>query len=254
MSKLTSIITKYLKERPSFYAYLRPQEAYLFYERIKEMKGPILDFGCGDGFFASTIFNKKFIDVGLDLSSSRISDSPKTNMYKKLKIYDGITIPYKDGSFGTIISNCVFEHIPLIDKSVCEMHRVTKKNGFLMTTVMCSRWSDNLLGGKIFGKKYINWFNGIQHHDSLFSKKEWAQLFRKSGYEVVEAIDYLFENASQKTELYHFFSVLSLITYTLFKRWNLFPYVSEKKVTEIERLIKEDKKNPSACFFVLRKI
>lgn len=254
MNKLTSIITQYLRERPSFYAYLRPQEALLFYQRIKKMTGPILDFGCGDGFFASTIFKKKFIDVGLDLPSSRINESPKTQIYKKIKIYDGITIPFRGNTFGTIISNCVFEHIPHIEKSVQEMCRVTKKNGLLMTTVMCSSWNNNLWGGKVFGKIYINWFNSFQHHDSLFSKKEWVSLFVRSGYQVEETIDYLYEKAAQKTEVYHYLSFFSLVTYLLFKKWNIFPFVSQKKVREIEKLLQKDNKNPSACFFVLKKI
>jgi SAM-dependent methyltransferase len=253
MNKLQTIITLYLKNRPAFYAYLRPQEAMLFYERIKQMKGPILDFGCGDGFFASTIFKKNLIDVGLDVASSRMAQAPATKMYREITEYDGITIPYKTGTFGTIISNCVFEHIPHIKKSVQEMHRVHKKNGLLMTTVMCSSWSANLAGGKLFGKRYIDWFNSFQHHDSLLSKREWAALFKKSGYEIVEAIDYLYEKAAQKTELYHFLSIFSLLTYSLFKKWNVFSWASSRRIQSIEKLFKEDKEKPSACFFVLRK-
>jgi hypothetical protein len=134
------------------------------------------------------------------------------------------------------------------------MQRVLKKNGLLMTTVMCSTWSNNLQGGKLFGKKYIDWFNGFQHHDSLLSKKEWMNMFRKSGYEVVEAVDYLYAEASKKTELYHFLSLFSLLTYVLFKKWRLFSFVSQKRIMEIEHMITHDTKNPSACFFVLRKI
>jgi 2-polyprenyl-3-methyl-5-hydroxy-6-metoxy-1,4-benzoquinol methylase len=254
MKKITSIIKSYLSERPTFYAYLRPQEALFFYERRKKMKGPILDFGSGDGFFASAIFRKKSIDVGLDLSSSRIMESPKTEIYKEIKIYDGNTIPFPSRRFGTVISNCVFEHIPTIGKSVKEIHRILKKNGQLMTTVMCSSWSSNLHGGKVLGKNYVDWFNGIQHHDSLLSKKEWIRLFNKCGFEVIESIDYLYEIAAKKTELYHFLSLSSLFTYKVFKKWNLFPFVSAKKVREIEKIISEDNKNPSACFFVLKKL
>lgn len=254
MKKITSFIEIYLKERPTFYAYLRPQEALLFYERIKRMKGPILDFGCGDGFFASVIFKKKYVDVGLDIASSRIKESVQTNRYKRLEVYDGATIPFAARTFGTIISNCVFEHVPHIEKSVQEMYRVTKKNGILMTSVMCSSWSNNLLGRKILGKKYINWFNRIQHHDSLFSKNEWTSLFKKCGFEIVESIDYLYERAAQKIEIYHYLSFPSLLTYFLFKRWNIFPFISQTKVKEIETLFKIDDTNPSACFFVLKKV
>lgn len=253
MHTLTSIIETYLRERPTFYAYLRPQEAMLFYDRIKKMKGPLLDFGCGDGFFAKTFLKKKSIDVGLDLASSRMAQAPATKIYKKLVEYDGISIPYRAGTFGTIISNCVFEHIPDIEKSVQELYRVNKKGGLLMTTVMCNSWSSNLVGAKLFGKIYSDWFNGFQQHNSLLSKKEWAKLFKKTGYEVVEAIDYLYEKAAHKTEVYHFLSLFSLLTYILLKRWQLVPFVSKKRIEEIQNLIQSDHKNPSACFFVLKK-
>lgn len=254
MKKITSIIREYLKERPTFYAYLRPQEAILFYERIQRMKKPILDFGCGDGFFADTIFSKKFIDVGLDLSSSRIKESSQTKVYKKTKIYDGTTIPFASQTFSTVISNCVFEHIPAIEKNIQEIHRVLKKNGILMTTVMCSSWSNNLLGKRLCGNKYSTWFNAMQQHESLFSKKEWTTLFQKAGFKIDESIDYLFEKTAQKTEMYHYFSFFSLLTHFFFKRWQLLSHVSEKKIQEIEKLIQHDTKNPSACFFVLKKV
>ena len=40
MKNISSFIKSYLEKRPTFYAYLRPQEALLFYERIKIMKKP----------------------------------------------------------------------------------------------------------------------------------------------------------------------------------------------------------------------
>ncbi|MFH0773396.1 MAG: class I SAM-dependent methyltransferase [bacterium] len=254
MNTITSIIKRYLRERPYFYAYLRPQEALLFYERINKMRGPILDFGCGDGFFASTFYRKKFIDVGIDLPSSRIGESLKTQVYIQITKYDGHVIPFASKTFGTIVSNCVFEHVPHIAKSMREMYRVTKNDGLIMTTVMCTSWSNNLFGGKIFGKKYVNWFNKMQHHDSLLSKKEWIYLFSNAGFDVVESVDYLYEKAAHKIELHHFLSVFSLFTYILFKKWRVFPFVLQGEINEIKKLIAEDKRNPSACFFVLKKV
>ena len=247
-------IQKYLENRPAFFSFIRPQEAIIFYGRRKKMKSPILDYGCGDGFFASIIFEKKFIDVGLDLPSSRIGEAKKLGFYGSLITYTGNTIPFNKNHFGTIISNCVFEHILNIKRSLQEMHQVLKNDGLLMTSVMCSSWNDNLRGGKIFGKKYIDWFNKIQHNDSLLSKEEWANLFKKCGYKIIESIDYLYEEAAQKTEIYHFLSFFSLITYVLFKRWKLSSFVSKKKIEKIEKLITKDTKNPSACFFILKKV
>jgi 2-polyprenyl-3-methyl-5-hydroxy-6-metoxy-1,4-benzoquinol methylase len=254
MKNFSIFIKKYLENRPRFFSFIRPQEAQLFYSHIDMMDGPVLDFGCGDGFFADIIFKKKFIDVGLDLPNSRINEAKKVNIYKSLVTYDGDIMPFKKNHFGTIISNCVFEHVPNIKQSVEEMQRVLKKNGYLFTSVMCSSWSNNLWGRKLFGQKYVDWFNGIQHHDSLLSKKEWIHLFKDAGFEVVEAIDYLYENTSQKTEIYHFLSIFSLLTYKLFKRWTLFPHASQQTINSTEKIIVEDTKNPSACFFVLKKV
>ena len=217
------------------------------------MQHPVLDVGCGDGFFAKTVFGTRFVDVGLDVPTSRMQEAPKTKAYKKIITYDGVRMPFRANAFKTVVSNCVFEHIPHIEKSVAEMHRVLKPGGLLVTSVMCNSWNTNLAGGKKMGKGYIDWFNRVQDHNALLSKKQWTTLFKKTGFEIVESTDYLYQKAAQATELHHYTSLLSLFTYKLFGVWNLFPRASAQKVTAIETLIKNDTHSPSACFYVLRK-
>ena len=74
ITKLRSFTRNYLNNLPSFFAYIRPQEALLFWQHQQEMNGPILDFGCGDGFFADMVFDAIEIDEGLDLVESRIKN------------------------------------------------------------------------------------------------------------------------------------------------------------------------------------
>jgi ubiquinone/menaquinone biosynthesis C-methylase UbiE len=250
---LRYFIEQNIKYRPSFFAYIRSQEASLFYKTIPKMQHPILDVGCGDGFFARTVFGTQCIDVGLDVPTSRMRQAPQTRAYKKLISYEGVQMPFQSNTFKTIISNCVFEHIPHIEKSVAEMERVLKPGGLLVTSVMCNSWNDNLAGGTILGKKYVDWFNKVQEHNSLLSKSQWTTVFKKAGFEIIEATDYLFQKSAQATERHHFTSLLSLCTYKLFGVWNLFPHASKKKIDAIETLIKSDTYSPSACFFVLKK-
>jgi len=250
---LRYFIEQNIKFRPFFFAFIRPQEAALFHQMISRMHHPILDVGCGDGFFAHTVFGSRFVDTGLDIPSSRMQQAAQTNAYKKIVSYDGVTMPFRAHTFKTIVSNCVFEHIPHIAKSIAEMHRILAPKGLLITSVMCDTWSRNLAGGKRLGNPYISWFNKVQEHNSLLSKKEWNALFRKSGFEIVESIDYLYQQAAQATEIHHFTSILSLLSYKLFGVWNLFPHASPKKIDEVEALIQNDIRSPSACFYVLRK-
>lgn len=251
---LDYFIRENLKSRPYFFSFIRPQEAVLFEKYKRYCKKIILDFGCGDGFFAGTIFGKKIIDIGLDVPSSRMNIARKNNVYKNIISYGGTNIPLESSSVNSIISNCVFEHIPHIETSLAEMNRVLKSGGCLITSVMCSTWSENLAGRKFLGLPYVNWFNKMQEHNSLFSKKQWSELFGKCGFEIIKSEDYLYEQASKMTEIHHFLSFSSLLLHTITGKWT-FGFAPRKiEVKKIRTLIETDKKNPSACFFVLKKI
>lgn len=250
---LEYFIKKNLQYRPYFFSFIRPQEAFLFEKYKQYCKGTILDFGCGDGFFSECIFGKRTINIGLDVITSRMKTAEKDKIYKKTVVYDGVHIPFKKSSVQSIISNCVFEHIPHIEKSLSEMNRILKPGGHLITSVMCNTWSRNLFGKKMIGSLYVNWFNKMQEHNALYSKKQWVSLFKKNGFDIIESEDYLYEIASQKTELAHFSSLYSLFLYKLTGKWTFGLSPSQHEVKKIRDLIEGDKKNPSACFFVLRK-
>ncbi len=253
---LLSFIKAYLRERPAFMSFIRPQEALLFNKYKEYITAPVLDFGCGDGFFAQVVFGKNKLDIGLEVKNNpRIEGAKKRSVYKKILTYDGITIPLKNNSVQTVISNCVFEHIPNISNSVSEIYRVLKKNGYCVTSVMTSDWSDMMLGTKLFGKRYAEWMNNRQEHESLLSKKQWETLFKKAGFNVMEEVGYINENTAKWLDLFHYLSLLSLISYKLFKKWVLFPWVSEKYVRWVEtgHAPSLQKNKFGACFYVLKK-
>ena len=253
---LRKYISAYLKERPPFMSFIRPQEALLFQKHIYLIESPVLDFGCGDGFFAQVVFGKHTLDMGLEIDNNpRIEEAKERNVYKKILLYDGLTIPLKNSTAQTVISNCVFEHIPNIQKSVNEIHRILQKNGHCITTVMTSDWSNMMLGTKIFGKRYAKWMNKRQEHESLLSRKQWGTLFKKAGFTIVEEVGYLNEKTAKWLDLFHYLSLPSLITYKLFKRWVLFPWVNEKIVQWVEtwHASSLQKNKFGAYFYVLKK-
>lgn len=250
---LEYFIEKNLQFRPRFFAYIRSQEGLLFTKYAQFIKSKSLDFGCGDGFFAETVFGRKTIDIGLDVPSSRMQIAERNSVYKRIIAYNGSKIPLRPSSLKTVVSNCVFEHIPHIEKSVQEIYSVLRPGGYLLTSVMCSPWSTNLSGAKWGGLAYVKWFNQIQEHNALYSKKQWISLFRKSGFSIEVSEDYLFKKASQKTEIFHYLSVPSLLLYKLTGKWTLGIKPHHKEINEIRDIILSDKHHPSACFFVLKK-
>jgi len=256
MIKQSIYIEKYLNNRPMFLAVIRTPEALLFQKHSRLIKKPILDFGCGDGFFCETVFGKEKINIGLDIKNERTEKIINKKIYKKIVLYNGKKLPFKDNYFQTIVSNCVLEHILNIDYSLKEIYRVLKPDGYFITTVMTDKWNDYLLGKKLLGNYYVNYMRRKQTHHHLFSYQRWTNLFKKTGFKIIKAVGYLNEKNSCFMDLSHYLSLLSLITYQLFNNWQIFPRLNIflwKNFITKNINIRVNVKKSSALFFCLYK-
>lgn len=258
MKKIDYFIKKYLENRPMFMAIIRSQEAVLFQKYNNLIKGRILDFGCGEGFFSQLVFGREKISVGLDLlDNKRIREAIDKKIYKKISLYNGNTVPYPDNYFNTIVSNCVLEHIPDINISLKEIYRVLKPGGYFITSVMADQWENNLFGSKIFGKKYLTYMRKTQVHKNLFSNNKWQFYFKNADFKIQSIDGYLYKKSAFYLDIFHYLSIGSLISYKLFNKWILFniPLLNKLKTQLIKKII-VDENNPnkaSALFFVLKK-
>lgn len=103
------------------------------YRNIKllagELNGDLLDFGCGAKPY-KVLFSKCNSYVGLDIQTSGHSHE---NEFVDV-FYDGKTIPFEDGTFDSVFSSEVFEHVFNIDEVLDELERVLKPNGQMLIT------------------------------------------------------------------------------------------------------------------------
>lgn len=221
------------------------------------IKHPVLDLGCGDGFFAEIVWGKGKIDVGLDLPNKRTKKIEKTGIYKKISYFNGIKIPYKDNFFQTVVSNCVLEHVGELPELLKEVNRVLSSGGFFLASVMCDKWEEYLWGTKVIGAKYKNYMRKKQDHRNLYSLHEWETAFRTSGFQIEKEIGYLSRFTSRWMDFFHYVSLPELISYQIFGKWVLFPQIIKKlKIDKlVEKLITYPKKKEesAALFFVLSK-
>lgn len=245
----------YLYNWPLFYSFIRPKELFLFRKQFP-FKKPILDFGCGDGFFTKVLFGKGKIDAGVDIDEKVLSIARKSGVYKKVYSYDGKKLLFKNSTFSTVISNCVMEHVDGLTEVLEELSRVTKIGGKFYLSIMTDRWNEHLLGGKIFGKKYLDWMIKIQKHPNLLSEEQWEKEFKKAGFKTVNKTGYTDKKTSRLIELFHYLSIDSLVSYKLLNKWVLFP----RRFTIVENIIhkylhKYDGSivDSSAIFYVLEK-
>ena len=95
-----------------------------------EIKGQVLDFGCGSKPYES-LFSNATSYVGVDLEvTGHDHRNSKVDFY-----YDGKTLPFPDGHFDTVVCFEVFEHIFNLDEILVEIRRVLKPNGNICLSV-----------------------------------------------------------------------------------------------------------------------
>ena len=130
-----------IRDLPYFRSLLRAVEAQ-FYQNI-DLPSPTLDIGCGEGQFASLVFDRK-IDVGLDPSHNTIHEARMYQAYGLLTEADGGQMPYPNGYFASAFSNSVLEHIPHVEQVLGETARVLKPGALFVFCVPNHRFNEFL--------------------------------------------------------------------------------------------------------------
>lgn len=112
----------------------------------------ILDFGCGTGVLQEQFENKfKVKAFGIDISKKAISYC-KMRGLSRVKIFNGIKIPFKTGYFDLVTAIDVLEHVNDDLQALGEIKRVLKKNGLaiLLVPAHTSLWSTRDINLKHF--------------------------------------------------------------------------------------------------------
>src|SRR5580704_7788942 len=80
---------------------------------------PVLEIGCGNGRFASLLFEQ--VAWGIDLNPREIAlCSERNGFYGRLSSMDARSLKFADGVFATVFANCVMEHIPDLARVLSE--------------------------------------------------------------------------------------------------------------------------------------
>lgn len=255
LSSTRPYLVAYLRSRPLFFTLIRSQEAALFKSTEPLLAPPVLDVGCGDGFFARLVYGTDQIDTGLDLSGSRISEAESSGAYARVVTYDGLTIPFPDASFGSAISNCVLEHVVRLDRVVSEVHRVIRPEGRFLVSVMTDRWEEYMLGARVLGDRYRSFMRQRQEHQNLLSRSGWDSVFHAAGFQIDHAVGYLSSRTALALDGLHYLSLPALVTRALTGRWVVVPELWSQLAPILDRGIDMpiDPNESAAIFYVLTK-
>lgn len=223
------VLAQHLACEPVHRALIRSMEHRLFAEET--LAAPILDIGCGDGYFAALTFPAG-IEVGLDVTRAIVEEGWANGPYLHVDIADGTRLPYADAAFRTVFSNCVIEHIPGIEALVTEVSRVLAPGGRFLFSVPNERFTDSLftvgwlrrLGLPGAAARFGRWWNANAAHFNLDAPDVWRERLARHGLTIVRQTPYMSDAAMTALELTHYYGVPSLVWRKLSGRWTLRPH------------------------------
>ncbi len=197
-----------------------------------ELVHPVLDIGCGDGHFASIAYSEP-IDVGLDPMERDLQEAAalRPNVYRDVVRGSATSLPFADGAFATVVSNCVIEHIPDVDATLSEISRVLRPGGTFATTLPSEYYPEYLLGSSAFHKLGLNrpsaaygdFFNKISYHYHVDPPGVWEARLERVGLTMTEHAYYFSRQAHYAFDLAHYLGLPNLVSKRLLGKWVLHP-------------------------------
>ncbi|MDW8068063.1 MAG: class I SAM-dependent methyltransferase [Anaerolineae bacterium] len=248
----------HLKDLPAFRALLRATEAR-FYASLP-FPEPVLDLGCGDGHFGAVALPRP-PDVGLDPDAHLLREARRRRAYRLLLRADGGRLPFPAGVFGTVISNCVLEHIPDVESVVREVARVLRPGGrfyfsvpgpAFLALLSVGRTLDRL-GFRPLGNLYRRFFHRISRHYHYNGVDGWRARLEQAGLHLLNARPYLSPRALAAMEWGHYFGLPSWVAKQVTGRWVIWP--SRWNLWLTERIVRPFYEEPpphiGACLFLV---
>jgi SAM-dependent methyltransferase len=234
---MTDFLAQQLEQMAPHRAILRAVECK-WMSRL-ELERPVLDVGCGDGHFAEVCYRGRAIDFGLDPMERDLAEArSRRGVYRHLLRSNATDLPFADGTFATVVSNSVLEHIPDVDRAIDEIGRVLRRpdrerglsGGVLAITTPSDHFGELLLGSTMcrrfgltrLGKAYAGFLNRLSHHFHVDAPEVWKRRFDAANIAVEECFYYFSAAAHRRFDLCHYLGVPNLISKRLFGRWVLF--------------------------------
>jgi len=248
---------KYLREMPILYAVLRPIECELL-NKI-DWQSPILDVGCGDGFFSQVAFPGKTIDVGIEPNQKAANLAKMRGNYKEVICSTADKIPYQGNFFGSAFANCVMEHINDDVKALKEISRVLKPGGIFAFGVPSIYFEDMLFGSRLFGKLYKNFFTKVCRHTQYRSTDQWQSIIKEAGLHLFSSKYYINSNGLHQIEFAHYWEFPRFLIKKIFGKWVLSPEKRIKKHQQalfdlLDQNLKADLETGAYLFIIAQKI
>jgi SAM-dependent methyltransferase len=181
-------IYAYLKHAPLSLT-LREINRLIAIEAVASGEGPVLDVGCGDGFWWTLRGADNREVYGIDISAREIAQA-KTRINAALTDVSRER-PFPGTEFAEIIGNCSLEHVPDIDAALSNLRKAAAPGARLLMFVPTPRWAYQgqlqswlLQRAPRIAMSIAGALNGFFQHWHLYDAKVWTRLLAQNGWRV----------------------------------------------------------------------
>lgn len=198
-SRRHDYLTEYLKVSPTLPSFALWRAVELRLLATESFPEPILDIGCGNGQFARFLFGPGRDTIGLDLHWGDLRQARNCGAYRAVVRADARALPFAATTFGSILANCVLEHIPDDEAVIAEAARILRRGGRLVLTVpapglkTCLSMPQRLRarGEAALAEAYLDDFDRRLAHCHYHDHATWSALLERQGLQVERLDPYL---------------------------------------------------------------
>lgn len=168
---------------------LREINRLIAIESVASARGPVLDVGCGDGFWWTLRDGDHREVYGIDISAREVAQARRR--IRAVLTDVSREQPFPETAFAEIIGNCSLEHVPDIDAALSNLRRAAAPGGRLLMFVPTPRWAyQGRLQSWLLGRApriamaLSGALNGFFQHWHLYDHKVWTRLLAQNGWHV----------------------------------------------------------------------
>jgi SAM-dependent methyltransferase len=258
----SEFFTDYVGPVPLPHAIERCIECVLYTNH--RLERPVLDVGCGDGIFSSVLFGER-VDTGIDPDERELRVAASLDAYEELIECSGASVPKPTGSYRTIFSNSVLEHIPDLKPVLVEMHRLLHDDGQVIVTVPVHRFVEHNIGHLVLSglrlqgldrkwQRFFRNFWGLYH---VHSSESWRTMFESAGFEIKESFEYKSPRLTLMRESLMPFSIPGAFAKIFINRWTLLPSAVRRVLLKpmmmiVRAFVRREETGGEACLLFMR--
>jgi len=163
------------------------------YFRLRGLEAvpPVLDLGCGDGFFAHQVLPRHLREriVGADRNLRQLREPCRRESDGRAICADARTLPFPSETFGLVLTNCSLEHVEGVEGALSEIARVLKSEGRLVFTVPSEHFGRLLFLSRVLAsiglqrpaQSYAALVNRIFGHRNILPPEQWRKALESAG-------------------------------------------------------------------------